>query len=84
MPIRKPIIDATPKALKILEETIERTQGKGSVVIIGVGNTSGVGNSKKDVSKNEEEARKVINKIENGKKQKRRRLKLPFISKKQS
>ncbi len=48
MPMRKAIKDAVPKVKKSIEGMIASTKEKsGQIVIIGVGNTSGVGNSKK-------------------------------------
>ena len=47
MPMRKSIKDAVPKAKESIDRFISSTKAKGSIVIVGVGNTSGVGNSKK-------------------------------------
>ncbi len=47
MPMRKSIKDAVPKVKESINRIIDSTKQKGPVVIIGVGNTSGVGNSKK-------------------------------------
>lgn len=74
MTIRRPIIDAAPKVLELLDETIERTKGKGAVVVIGVGNTSGVGNDRKAAKKSEKEMRKIIKKIEKKEEEKRKRF----------
>jgi len=78
MAMTKPVLEATPKVLKILEETIARTKEKGSIVLIGVGNTSGVGNNKKDAAKAEGDIRREIAKMEKEKKEKKRRFRLPF------
>jgi len=78
MAMAKPVLEATPKVLKILEETIARTKEKGSIVLIGVGNTSGVGNNKKDAAKAEGDIRREIAKMEKEKKEKKRRFRLPF------
>ncbi len=71
MPMTKPVLEATPKVLKILDETIERTKEKGTIVVIGVGNTSGVGNSKKDALKSKDEMKKIIKRIKSEDKKKR-------------
>ena len=71
MPMTEPVLEATPKVLKILDETIERTKEKGTIVVIGVGNTSGVGNSKKDALKSKDEMKKVIKRIKSEDKKKR-------------
>ncbi len=48
-PLTGNIGDAVPIAIKRLENSIERTPEGGSVVIVGVGNTCGIGNTKSDV-----------------------------------
>ncbi len=65
MPMRKSIKDAVPKAKEAINRMIESSKSKGPIVIIGVGNTSGVGNSKKAaeqtaswVEKNEKEIKR--------------------------
>lgn len=46
MPMRKDIMNAVPSVLKVVGERIKATPGKGAILVIGVGNTAGVGNSK--------------------------------------
>ncbi|RLI97968.1 MAG: DUF1512 domain-containing protein [Candidatus Aenigmatarchaeota archaeon] len=50
-PMRKPIKDAIPKVMKGIENSIERTKKGDKIVILGVGNSSGVGDSAKDIEK---------------------------------
>lgn len=57
MPMKKSIYDSLPKVMNVLNETIARTKEKGKIVIVGVGNTSGVGNDRKSIEK----AKKIIN-----------------------
>ncbi|HLD57014.1 MAG TPA: DUF1512 family protein [archaeon] len=45
MPMRKAIKDALPKVKESIDRFIESTPRKGSILIVGVGNTSGVGNN---------------------------------------
>jgi len=78
MPMKLPILEATPKVLKILNETIARTKEKGVVVVIGVGNTSGVGNDGENIKKAEEDIRKTQEKIKKREKEKKRKFKFPF------
>lgn len=47
MPMRKSIKDAVPKVKEAIGRMIDSTKEKGPIVIVGVGNTSGVGNNKK-------------------------------------
>ncbi len=49
MPMRKTIKDALPKVRESIKRSLERTKRGDKVIIVGVGNTSGVGNSGKDV-----------------------------------
>lgn len=80
MPMRKPIFDAAPEVIKMVEASIERTKKPGKIVVIGVGNTSGVGNDGKSAEKAEKTIKKVIKKMRKRmeKQKKGFRLKLPF------
>ncbi len=46
MPMRKAVKDAIPKVMERIKESLGRTKKGENVIIVGVGNTSGVGNSK--------------------------------------
>jgi len=78
MPMKKSILDAVPKVMKILDETVDRTKDKGAVVVIGVGNTSGVGNDGKNIKRTGEEIKKIAEKIEKREKSKKKKFRLPF------
>ncbi len=49
MPMRKAIKDAVPKVKESIDRFISSTTKPGSIIIVGVGNTSGVGNNKKSI-----------------------------------
>jgi len=51
MPMRKSIKDAVPEVKKSINRMIDLTKTKGSIIIVGVGNTSGVGNDKKSADR---------------------------------
>ncbi|MCK4496918.1 MAG: DUF1512 family protein [Candidatus Aenigmarchaeota archaeon] len=51
MPMRKTVKDALPKVRESIKRSLERTKRGDKVIIVGVGNTSGVGNSREDVIK---------------------------------
>ena len=51
MPMRKAIKDALPEVRKSIKRSLERTKRGDKIVIVGVGNTSGVGNSGEVVEK---------------------------------
>lgn len=80
MPMKKSILDSVPKVMGILNETIERTTEKGKIIVVGVGNTSGVGNDKKGVEEARKTVKKIIRKmkIREKKGKKRFRFELPF------
>jgi hypothetical protein len=59
MPMKLEVLNAIPHAVKLVEENVARTPGTGKIVIIGVGNTAGVGNDKASTKKAEEQIRKV-------------------------
>jgi len=48
-PLTKNIGDAVPKAIELIKKSIERTPAGSSVVVVGVGNTCGIGNTKSEV-----------------------------------
>lgn len=57
MPMRSEILAAVPRVLNIVEGNIAGT--KGNVVVVGVGNCTGIGNSKKDAQKAEPLIKKI-------------------------
>jgi len=59
-PIKKEVIETVPKVIQLIESNIERTKEKGKIIVVGVGNTGGVGNNKKAAHEAEEQARKVL------------------------
>jgi len=56
-PMKKAIYDSLPKVMNAFNETIARTKEKGKIIVVGVGNTSGVGNDRKTIEK----TKKIIN-----------------------
>ena len=51
MPMRKVVKDALPEVRKSIKRSLERTKRGDRVIIVGVGNTSGIGNTGETVSK---------------------------------
>lgn len=51
MPMRKAIKDSLPEVRKSIKRSLERTKRGDKVILVGVGNTSGVGDSGKSVEK---------------------------------
>ena len=58
MPIKKEVMNAIPRVIEMVENNIAETQG--NILLIGVGNTSGVGNNKKAALEAEAQAKKVL------------------------
>jgi hypothetical protein len=57
-PIPEAVLKAVPLALQAVERTIENS--KGNILVVGVGNTCGIGNDGKAAEKAEIEARKIL------------------------
>ena len=53
------VVKAVPKAVHLVEQNIKNTKKKGAIIVIGVGNTSGVGNDKKSVEIAEKKAKEI-------------------------
>ncbi len=71
----KEIANSLPRAIGIVKETIKRKNGKETILIMGVGNTCGIGNNHKDVLKSEKKIRTNIRKMARDKKKKQRTFK---------
>ena len=69
-PLRKTIIDAYPEVVESIERSLETTKRGSKVIIVGVGNTSGVGNSRKGTEQTEEWAARYQRQLEAMKKKK--------------
>ncbi len=63
MPMRLEILNATPKVVKAVEENIAESSRGGKIIVVGVGNTSGVGNDKKSAKEAELTIKKIIHKV---------------------
>jgi hypothetical protein len=58
-PMKKEILAAAPYVLQRVAERVKATKGRGAILLIGVGNSSGVGNNQKAVIQAEETIRKI-------------------------
>jgi len=75
-PMKREILLSVERATRFVEESIARTKGK--IIIVGVGNSTGVGNNKKEA----EEAEKLIKKvlvIQEARKMKTKRKRLRWL-----
>jgi hypothetical protein len=59
MPMRKEVLNSIPKAVKLVEENIAQTKQKGSIIVVGVGNSCGIGNDEKAAKQAEEQIKKI-------------------------
>ncbi|MCS7106278.1 MAG: DUF1512 domain-containing protein, partial [Candidatus Aenigmarchaeota archaeon] len=69
-PMKKEILAAKEKVLRLVEEEIERTKEKGKIIVVGVGNSCGIGNTKKEVEESEKKIKEVIRIMEEREKKK--------------
>ena len=51
MPMRKAIKDAVPGVIESIKESLKRAKPNSNVIIVGVGNTCGVGNDRKSIDR---------------------------------
>lgn len=65
MPIKKEVMHAVPRVVELVEQNIGET--KGNILVIGVGNTAGVGNNKKAALEAEAHAVKILEMLKNRK-----------------
>ena len=59
MNMQPDVVKAVPKAVYLVEQNIKNTKRKGTIIVMGVGNTSGVGNNKKSVEQAEKKAKEI-------------------------
>jgi hypothetical protein len=74
-PMKKPILKSMPRVMEALDEAIERTEERGKIIIVGVGNTSGVGNDKKGIKETDKIIKRNIKKMEARKKKEKKKFK---------
>lgn len=60
LPMQLEILNSKSRVIKLVEDSIERTRERGKIVVVGVGNSSGVGNNKQAAEKAEKQVKKVV------------------------
>lgn len=75
MPMKKEIYDSTKKAIEMINKAVNRAQKGSKVVIIGVGNSSGVGDDKKSL----DNTKKLVEEIDRKYKKEQERKKSGWI-----
>jgi len=71
LPMKKEIKDAVPFVLERVKEAVRRAEKGQKIIIVGVGNTSGIGNSAEDAKKTENWVEEYTRKIKEKEKNKR-------------
>jgi hypothetical protein len=71
MPMKKEVLDSVPKAIEAVKKAVLRANKNEKIMIMGVGNTCGIGNDINSVVKTEELIRNHIKKMEESKKEKK-------------
>ena len=71
-PMTKEIANSVPNVLETVKKTINMKKGRESILIMGVGNTCGIGNNHKEAMASEKKIRTNIRKM--SKKKKKRKL----------
>jgi len=57
-PMPKEVVEAVPKVVKLVEDNVKNSRGK--IVMVGVGNCSGIGNTEEDAKKAEKTIKDVL------------------------
>lgn len=71
-PMTKEVVDSVSNAIRVTKETINREKGKETILVMGVGNTCGVGNNPKSAIEAEKRIRNNIRKLKKDKKDKKK------------
>ncbi|MEM7821502.1 MAG: DUF1512 family protein [Candidatus Aenigmatarchaeota archaeon] len=71
-PMKKEIVASIKKVIGLIEDNIRRTKGK--IIVVGVGNSSGIGNDKHKAEEAEKTIKKVLNILKKREEKKRRGL----------
>lgn len=71
-PMRKAIKDSVPAVMESIKRSLERTKKGDSVIILGVGNSSGIGSSKDDIKKAKDWVDKYERKLQSQRKKKQK------------
>lgn len=78
MPMKTEILNAADKMIKRVEENISKTKEKGKIIVVGVGNCSGIGNTEKEARKAEEQIKKIAKELKREEEEEEKRRKSFF------
>jgi hypothetical protein len=60
MPMKKEVLFSLPRVIEKIKDSISRTKRKGKIIVVGVGNSCGIGNNRREAKKAEEKIREII------------------------
>jgi hypothetical protein len=75
MPMKREILNATDKVCELVKENIARTKGDGVIIVVGVGNSCGVGNDERAAEEAVAKIKKVL-KVIKRREEKKKKFKL--------
>ncbi len=61
MPMKLEVLNSLNKVTKLLEDNIKKTRERGNIIVVGVGNSSGIGNDKKAVEDAGKQIKRNVN-----------------------
>lgn len=70
-PMKKEIAKSVPIAIEAIENSIKRTKEKGVILVIGIGNTCGVGNNQDELKETEKKIKEIERKYYKKKREKK-------------
>ena len=76
MPMKKEVYNAVPKAKTLVEKAVKRAKKGEKIIIIGIGNSSGIGDNKKEIEK----VKKIVDELDRKYKKEKEKGKGGWIS----
>jgi len=79
IPMKREILSSIPNVIEKIKESINETKGRGKIIVVGVGNTCGVGNNRKDAKRAEEQIKKIAKIMEKREKEEKAKEKKSLL-----
>jgi hypothetical protein len=77
-PMKKEILNAAPKAIEVVRKAVKRGKKNERIMVIGVGNTCGVGNNSEEVKVAEERLKKLYREMKKITEKRKKKRILPW------
>jgi hypothetical protein len=74
MPMKREVLNTVDKVCRLVEDKIEKTTERGAIIVVGVGNTCGVGNDQKTAKESVNKIEKVLKLLEKRKMKKKKKF----------